>query len=71
MAQPEGIAIVGDDQVEGAIGGGLDMAERLGRVAGIGMVERFQHQLAARALPRRGAERAVAVENAGDHARDR
>src|SRR6185437_2934524 len=66
MAQPERLAIVGEDEVEGAVGRGLEAGERLGRFARIGMVERFEHELAARALAWRGAERAVPVENPGD-----
>ena len=49
MAQPKAVAIVGDDQVEGAIGCRVEMRERLGGGDRVGMVERFEHQLAARA----------------------
>ncbi len=71
VAQPEGVAIVGDDQVEGAVGLGLERGQRRGGGARIGMIERLQHQFAARALPRRRAERAVPVEDAGERRRNR
>ena len=54
MAQPERVAVVGDDQVEGAIGGGVEMRQRLGGGDRIGVVERLEHQFAARALTGRG-----------------
>ena len=63
MAQPERVALVGDDQVEGAVGARVEMRERLGGGDRIGMVERFENQLAARPPAGRRAERAVPVED--------
>src|ERR1700730_9966985 len=68
MTQPEGITLIGDDQVKGAIGCGIEMRESLGGSGRIGMVERLEHQLAARTLTGRRAQRAVPVEYGGGDA---
>ena len=67
MAQPEGVDGVGDDQVERTPGRRIELPQRLGRVVGLGMVERFQHQLAAAALAGLRPQRAAAVEHRCHH----
>ncbi len=68
MAQPERIAIVGHDHVEGAVGAPVEIGQRLRGGTRVGMVERLQHQFAARAQPGGRAERALPVEHGGDDA---
>ena len=68
VTQPEGIALVGDDQVEGAIGCWIEIGEGFGGGGGIGMVERLENQLAALPQPRRRSERTVPVEDSGGDA---
>ena len=68
MAQPERVAVVGDDQVEAAIGCRVEIGQRGGGIDRIGVVERFEHEFAARAQPGLGAERAVPVQHRGGDA---
>ena len=68
VAQPECGADIGDDQVERPVGVGIEVGERSGRRGGIGVVERLEHQLAARALAGGRAERADPIQHPGDHA---
>ena len=68
MTEPEGVDRVGDDQVEGPIGAGIEGAQGFGGVARVGMVQGLEHQLAAAALAGRRSERAAAVEHGRDQA---
>ena len=62
------MAVVCDDQIEGAIGFGIEIRERPGGSGGIGVVERLEHELAPRTPVGGRPERAVAVEHRGDDA---
>jgi hypothetical protein len=64
--QPPGAAIVGQHQVKGAVGAGVEVSQRHRGRARVGMVQRVEHQLAAGALARRRAQRAGAVQDRGD-----
>ena len=68
MAQPEGVDRVGDDQVERPPCCRVERTQGLRRVVGLGMVERFQHQLATAALAGRRSQRTPPVEYAGNEA---
>ena len=67
MAQPEPVAVVGDNQVEAAVGSRVEIRQCFGGARRIGVVERLQHQFAARTQTGGGTERAVPVQDRGRH----
>jgi len=67
-AHQEGVAVVGDHQVERAVSLGVEIGECLGGGGRIGMVECLQHEFAARAGTGGRAQGAVTVEDRRHHA---
>jgi hypothetical protein len=67
VAQPERIPVVGNDQIEWPVGVRIQIGQRKRGRGGIGMIERLEHQFAARALAGRRPECAGPVRYTGDH----
>ena len=68
VAQPEGPLGIGHQEVEAAIGRAVERRQGRGGDGRLGVVQRFQHQLAAAALAGLGAQRPDAVQDRGGQA---
>ena len=67
-AQPVAAIAVGQQHIEGPVGGGVEIGQRFRRQRRIGMVQRIQHQLAPAALAGGRAQCADPVQDRRRHA---
>ena len=65
VAEPENIAVIADDHVEGPVSVYVDIGERIGGIFRITVIKRLQNQLAAASLVGRRAQRTFPVGNPG------
>src|SRR4051794_35114074 len=68
ITQPPTVRTIGNDHVERAVGVGCNIRERGGGGGRIGVIQRFQHQLAAAAESFRRTQRVHAIGDCGDDA---
>ena len=63
VGDPERVPVVGEDQVEGAVGVTVKRPDGARAVDGVGVVERIEHHFPARTLARRRSQRLLLVQN--------
>ena len=63
VRDPERIPVIGEDQVEGAVGVAVERPDGARAVDGVGVVERIEHHFPARTLARRRSQRLLLVQN--------
>ncbi len=63
VGDPERVPVVGEDQVEGAVGVPVECPDGARAVDGVGVVERIEHHFPARTLARRRTQRLLLVQN--------